>query len=244
MHSWDWQPAERDILRTIALRVRLLSANQVARGWFGSDADPGRAADQVLQRLEHAGLIARRVAEIHPTLEMRQPLFVWDVGKIAPSEDDFDHIATVARARWNQGHIPMDVFFATKETASLFGAFHDARHSRHCEATHDFHFSEVYLQYRQREPKLAARWLGEAAFPKLGFEIHRMKDPDAFIVSDLGVAERIVEFAGSYDADHLRAFHDHCSGGAADRLADKGWYPSDCSLARLYEPTGTSYEIW
>lgn len=244
MHSWEWQPVEQEIVRTMTLRVRLVTAEQVARGWFASSDDQIAAARAVLSRLEQGKLLTRRVLEAHPILEMRRPLVAWSVGSPAPTEVDWESVAAKARSRWDQDHVPVEVYSATKEAVSVCGAFLDSRHVKHSEATHDLHFTEVYLRYRHRAPRLAARWLGEAAFPKLGFEIHRMKDPDAFIVSADGVADRVVEFAGSYDAEHLAAFHDHCAGGATQRLADQGWYASDSALARLYAPEGTGYELW
>jgi hypothetical protein len=71
-----------------------------------------------------------------------------------------------------------------------------------------------------------------------------MKDPDAFLVSPNGTASRILEFAGSYDAEHLAAFHEHCAGGGASRLADSGWGDDDNPFSQLYHPAGTGYELW
>ena len=71
-----------------------------------------------------------------------------------------------------------------------------------------------------------------------------MKDPDAFLINKSGVADRVIEFAGSYDVDHLRAFHQHCSGAAAQRLATCGWEKSKSGLGKIYDPAGTNYELW
>lgn len=244
MQPWDWSPIEQDILRAIALRVRLLAPTQVARGWFRAEEAPEQSARTVIERLEGAALIARRVAEAHPIVELSRPLFSWKVGNPPPTDRELMKIAKLARERWHQDHVPIEILYATNRAVSLFGSFVDARHLRNCEATHDLHLTEVYLRYRDRFPRLAADWQGEAAFPKMGFEISRMKDPDAFLLDRRGTATRIIEFAGSYEMDHLQAFHEHCSGGAAEKLAHHGWADSPSPLSRLYLPAGTSYELW
>jgi hypothetical protein len=244
MQSSEWSPVEQDLLRTIALRIRLITAAQIARGWFGDQADGERAPVQALQRLEAAGLIARRSTEAHPLLDLRQPLFAWKVGTPGPSGEQLRTISERTRSRWSEPHLPVDLFLATKRATALFGAFVDARDFRHCEATHDLHLSQAYITYRRRFPRLAKLWHGEAAFPKMGFEISHMKDPDAFLIDRMDTATRVVEFAGSYEVDHLKAFHEHCAGGAARRLATHGWMKSKSRLSSLYAPAGTSYELW
>jgi len=244
MKAWEWSAVERNIVAAIAVRIRLLSAPQVVRGWLSQESSAAELADRVLERLESASLLARHVVEAHPMLELTRPLYAWNVGDRPPSDRRFQSIAAASRARWNLPHRPVEVFTVTKRTVSLFGAFVDARRIKQCEATHDLHFTEVYLRYRHQSPKLAANWLGEAAFPKLGLEVPHMKDPDAFVISRQGKAQRIIEFGGAYDAEHLQAFHEHCAGGAAAHLAARGWTDSDNPFARLYSPAGTSYELW
>lgn len=244
MQSGEWSPAEQDVLRTIALRVRLVTAAQIDRGGFTETTPTEGSRANALSRLEAAGLIERRRTEAHPLLDLRQPLLAWKVGTPGPSDSQLRVIAERSRARWDQPHQPVDVYRATKRATALLGAFVDARDSRPHEATHDLHLTEVYLVYRRRFPRLATQWHGEAEFPKLGFEIAHLKDPDALLIDRTGVATRIVEFAGSYEADHLRAFHEHCAGGAARRLATQGWAKAGSPWARLYAPAGTSYELW
>ncbi|MBI3861099.1 MAG: hypothetical protein HY290_04305 [Planctomycetia bacterium] len=221
-----------------------MTSAQIAQGWFHSAENPTRCAEQAIARLERAELITRRTLEAHPIQDLTRPLFAWKPGMPDPSERRLAGLAKSTRGRWSQNHLPAEVLFATRRASALFGAFTDARNPQHFEATHDLHLTEVYLRYRRKHPQLAACWLGEAAFPKLGFVIPRMKDPDVFLIDRQGRAKRIIEFAGSYDAEHLRAFHEHCAGGAAARLADNGWNESDNPFARLYQPAGTSYELW
>lgn len=244
MNPWAWSSIEVDILRTLALRVRMLAGSQIARGWFDGDSKSTTRSQAAVKRLEGAGFLNRHLMEAHPIKALSGPLYVWKVGSPPPTLRQFDAIAEQAKKRWDQNHAPIEVFMATRQTAALFGSFARPDDPKHSEATHDIHFSEVYLHYRRRAPRLAALWLGESAFPKLGFEIPRMKDPDAILVNRHGAAQRIIEFSGSYDADHLAAFHEHCAGGAAERLSAHGWCDSENPFARLYPPGGTSYELW
>jgi hypothetical protein len=197
----------------------MLTVEQAAQGWFAQSSNSANASRRALGRLERAGLVERRTLEAHPFLPMQRPLFAWKVGDPPPRSDQWDAIASRSQERWTAPHVAVEVWLATKRAAHAFGAFVDARRARHSEATHDLHLSQVFLRYRLRKPRLAEQWLGEGAFPKLGFDIRGMKDPDAFLLDGSGAAYRIVEFGGSYDADHLQAFHAHCSGQAAEKLA-------------------------
>lgn len=247
-----WSPAELSLARALALQVRLLTLHQVATGWCADVADPQAAAQSALERLAHAGLAEPVTLEVHPMLPLQQPLFVWRVGDPCPNLLDFVAISLKSQMRWRNPHVPTVVWRATKQASHVWGAFHDARDIRHSEASHDLHFAEVFVRYRCQHPHAAADWLGEAAFPKLGFDIKGMKDPDAFLVDGTGTAYRVIEFAGSYEAEHLWQFHAHCSGQAAQKLAR--WFRtppvkeqphhSTSRLARLYAPGGTAYELW
>ena len=247
-----WSPAELSIARALALQVRVMTVPQVAAGWFADTADPRASALTALCRLANAGLVESLTLEAHPLLPLQQPLFVWRAGDPCPNPLDFVVISVQSQARWNRPHVPVALWRATKRASHVWGAFHDARRIRHSEASHDLHFAEVFVRYRCQHQHAAADWLGEAAFPKLGFELKGMKDPDAFLVNETGVAYRVVEFAGSYEADHLWDFHAHCSGRAAEKLARRFTArpvsaprrPSASRLASLYAPGGTAYELW
>jgi hypothetical protein len=222
----------------------MLTGDQVAREWFGTASDPIACAGRALERLRSGGLIDRRTLEAHPLLPQSGPLLAWKPGMPRPTHDQFQSLADRARGRWPLAHIPLEVYVASKQTCRLFGAFVDAQGARHCETTHDLHLAEVFVLYRLRKPRLASQWLGEGAFPKLGLELRGMKDPDAFLIDSQGAAQRVIEFAGSYEVDHLRAFHNHCSGGAADKLSRQRRERTEGLLSRLYPVEGISYELW
>lgn len=243
MHIWNWHPVERSILRALALQVRLMTRDQIARIWFADTPTPNQFAEETVRRLEDAGLLRREIVEAHPLLSLEETLLAWTPYEGMPSEEVLQDISRIAIDRWELAEQPVEVFVATRDASHLFGAFHCESSSKHCEATHDLHVAEVFVRYSLRQPACAVKWLGESAFPKLGFEIHRMKDPDAFIVDEAGSIQRVVEFAGKYDVKHLEDFHHHCAGQACDRIA-RSVQNADGLLARLYSPSGTEYEIW
>ncbi len=236
-----WSETEAAILRALAFQVRILTAEQIARGWCAGNDE---LAKEALARLGLARLVSHRWVEAHQPVPMSRPLYRWQPGKLPPFDRDLVAVADKSCRRWNDRLLGAIVYFASPYASRLFGAFHDARHLKDCEVTHDLQLSEVFLHYANRTPRLASRWRGEGSFPKLGFAIRGMKDPDAFLVNQEGQIERIVELAGKYSTEHLRAFHNHCSGAAAQRLRAYAMRRPSCTLAKLYPLEGTGYELW
>ena len=243
MQAWKWQPVERAILRAVALQVRLMTLDQIARIWFSNAPAPNESARDAVRRLEDAALLRRQIVEAHPLLPLEEPLLTWTPQDRFPSPEEFQDVSRIAIGRWELAERSVEVFLATRETCHLFGDFRSTSSTKPCEATHDLHVAEVFLCYSRRHAASSANWLGEAAFPKLGFEIRRMKDPDAFIVDADGSIQRVVEFAGKYNVEHLEALHHHCAGQGHDRIA-RSVQKAGGQLSRLYSPSGTDYEIW
>lgn len=232
------------IARALALQVRMLTVNQIARVWFSDSEHSPDAANDALARLELSGLVESRLFEAHPVIRLTQPLFAWNPGEPPPSSRQLEALAEISRSRWKKQQVPVRTYSATKAGARIFGAFSDSRHAKHCEATHDIHLSEVFARYCSKLARQRVNWWGEAAFPKLGFEIKGMKDPDAFLLDNSGCIRRVVEFSGVYSAEHLGKFHAHCAGRAAENIARRYKRIKSSTLARLYAPGGTSYELW
>jgi hypothetical protein len=239
-----WTVEEVSLLRALALQTPCLTFAQITRGWFAKSDGVEDSAERTLARLASAQLITEQTIEAHPLQALTKPLFTWRPGEPPPTERRLTTLAERARDRWQLAHVPTTVFVASPKVVRLFGAFHDAHHTKHCEETHNLHLGEVLVRYRTAQPQLAAKWWGEAAFPKLGFDIKGMKDPDAFLLDPRGQAVRIVEFVGSYPAEHLLKFHEHCAGGAAQRLNRFLGPRFYSALGHLYAPTGTAYELW
>ncbi len=229
------------LLRALAVQVRALTVDQIRRGWFVEEQD-SHAVIECCDRLERSDLLMRRIMEAHPRIELKSPLYAWKPTQRHPTASDFRAIAQASQARWNKPHTAVQVFVAAPRAARLFGAFVDARRLKHCETSHDLHLSEVFLRYKRS--KAGTNWWGEAAFPKLGLDIRFSKDPDAFLLHANAQATRIIEFAGSYDEEHLRHFHDHCAGGAAAKFRQHFGRNAANRLSNLYSDKGTAYELW
>lgn len=193
-----------DVLRTLALRVRCLSLDQIARVWWPDARNQEDAVRARLRTFERAGLLRRVTVDAAPRLDLEGPILAWSVGEAKP---DCGAMSWQLRKRWGKLTSPLPLYVATAHGANLFGAFAD-RPPRENDVDHDLHLSEVYLYYRRRRPQEAGHWLGEAVFPKAGKNI---KDPDAFIVDEGLRPIRVVEFGGRYDQRRVAAFHDHCA---------------------------------
>lgn len=208
-----WTPRDRDIVETLAARVRMLSLAQAARGWWNASKRRDEHARARLRLLRRAGLLDEYRVNVHPPLELHGPVFRW-----GPGEDDPDAEAVAHRlqARWTEAARPTTVYVASPLAANLFGCdggeLPDLTHR-----DHDWLLGEVFVRYLRAEPEAARRWVGEAARPKAGF---RIKDPDAFLLDDAGNTLRVVESGGKYDAERVAAFHEHC---AENRLTYELW---------------------
>lgn len=235
---------EFGIARALALQVRLLTVDQITRCWFSHCTNPLPRAEQAIAKLKRSGLIERRIFEAHPFIRLTRPLFSWNPGDRNPTSAQLDDLADRLENRWKIGTQAIEAYIATKDASHIFGAFSDARHEKHSEATHDLHLANVFVRYHVKEQNSQLSWWGEAAFPKLGFEIKGMKDPDAFLLDGDGRAQRVVEFAGVYSAEHLTTFHAHCAGKAAAAARRRFAALESSALSQLYGPGGTSYELW
>ena len=242
MSYTTWSTVEFSIVRALALQVRAMTSTQVARGWFANCRNPKKAAKAALRRLELAGLVTRETVEAPVPQRLSRPLFQWKVGSHQPTDALLSTVAECGRKRCSLPHTRLATYRASSRACRVFGSFAHAGHSRACEIGHDLHLAEVFIFYKEFMPALAPYWHGEGAFPKLGFDIRGMKDPDALLVDETGRGRGVIELVGSYEVDHLRAFHAHCAGGGARRLRfHRGLRRV---FPRLYSDEGTGYELW
>lgn len=242
MSDTTWNTIELSIVRALAIQVRAMTSNQIARGWFDISRNPQKAAKATLRRLASAGLIESVRAEAPVPLRLSRPLLQWKTGGRRPSDDQLVAVAASGRKRASLTHSLLTIYRASRRAYRVFGSFADEHQLRWCEIGHDLHLAEVFVAYRSFRPDLARLWLGEGAFPKLGFHIRGMKDPDAFLVDASGRARRVIEFVGSYEVDHLQAFHAHCSAEAARRLRIHRGLKR--AFRHLYPDEGIGYELW
>lgn len=201
--SGSWTPRDWDIAETLTRRVRLLSLGQIRSLWWPR-AKSFRIVRRRLRKLVAGGLIQSALVNAHPPLDIQRPLVRWRPGETEP---DFEPIAQWAQSRWPKAAIPQTVFFASRLMANVFGSSAgqlpplDHR-------DHDLLLGEVYTLYRTQWPVEARQWVGEDSLPKAGY---RIKDPDAFLVSETGRVWRVIESAGRYSARQCLSFHAYCA---------------------------------
>ncbi len=197
-----WHTFEIDIVETLTRRLRLMALDHLSPIWW-PDGVSRRAVRRGLRRLCQANLIQRTFLNAHPRLKARRPLVSWKPGEPEPNAR---LIARRASDRWTESSRPTEVYWATRVAANLFGSdagrLPDLTHRNH-----DLLLADVYVTYRQRSPQLAVCWIGEDCLPKAGY---RIKDPDAFLVSEDGKPFRVIESAGRYGIRQINSFHEHC----------------------------------
>lgn len=193
---------DRELLQALSQKVRLFSQRQVANHlWNGELANARRR----LKRLEQAGLVAKVTVRARSLPPLEAPLVSWRPDEAAP---DFGSIAYRCQQRWKARAVrPTSAWIITETGAQAFGGVGrgDLKHST--QATHDLGVAAVWLRLRQVAPQWAAAWRGEDLMADTR---HGEKLPDGFIVDEQGEVAWIIEFAGAYDADRVRAVHQDC----------------------------------
>lgn len=197
-----WTERDRELLVSLTHKVRLLTTDQVARGWWPGAAES--TACERLQRLEGAGLLERTTVLASPLLGLTTPVFSWHPSAEAPN---YGALSYLVQRRWTQPAARTSVVVASAKAAARFGGV-GGRLKRPLQASHDLNLSEVYIHFRNTAPSRAARWVGEDVFAR---EHRGTKLPDAFLCNELGRPESVVEFAGSYSTERIEAFHEYCA---------------------------------
>lgn len=195
-----WSEQEFDIVQTLAIRVRAMTANQAGQIW--TDQECNQPARDSLLRLCRAELLEHYRVNVHPLLQPTRPLFRWHADRPDP---DCRALSDKARRRWCLPSEPTDVFVVSKKGANLFGGeSHGLPPLDHRD--HDLLLSDAYVRHRvARRNKV--EWIGEDFLPKAGF---RTKDPDAFLVDAEGYPTCVIESGGRYSSKQIEAFHDFC----------------------------------
>jgi hypothetical protein len=218
-----WTERNREIVHTLTLKVRYLSLSQIARHWWADTPTGARKAREALGPLIAAGFIERRDVLAEPELALREPVFVWRPGELAPS---FGAISYRLQSRWERaargperGICVTPIVTATKKAAVRFGGF--ARGvPRPDQVGHDLHCTQIYLQFAQTDPAAAAAWTFEESLtymrkrglvkPNDEKRPRREKLPDAVLMDEEGNIEMVIEFGGRYDAKRVEKLHVWC----------------------------------
>ncbi len=193
-----------DIVRALTTRVRLLTVEQVAAGWWPGAREGREQAARRLRELCTVRLLEERPILAEPFIALSQPIVVW-----IPGDQEPDHHSTAwqLQRRWTETARQTLVFIATSFAADTLGGV-APRLPTLGQETHDLHVSEVYLRLRRERPELADRWLGEEIVRPTRID---EKLPDALIVDAQGHPARVIEFGGRYDHKRVCAFHEDCA---------------------------------
>ena len=193
---------DRDILVTLATRLRFLALRQVASWWQSPSA--AQSARRRLAQLEAEGMVVLSRVHAEPLLELRAPIVAWIPGHPAP---DFRAVSNTLNSRWPVvAPAALMVYRASRTTNNRFGGPGRLAPLSADQITHDLHVSEVYVQLRRTDPATASAWIGEDVLGKAGY---RMKDPDAIVRRPDG-SDIAIEFGGRYDKQRVEEFHQDC----------------------------------
>jgi hypothetical protein len=207
-----WTVQDIDLVETLARRVGMLSAEQIALIPWGLSSSGTHKAEPRLRKLIASDLVANTIVNAR-RLARSEPVYQWNPGQDDP---DFEQIVEIITSRWPRAAEPVQVYWATKRTANLFGSS-AGQLPKLDHRDHDLLLADAYVSYRLRRPTEAVRWCGENAVPKAGY---RIKDPDAFLVAPSGRILRVIESAGCYGLKQICEFHDHC---ASEQLPYELW---------------------
>ncbi len=196
-----WTARDREILETLALRVPFLSHEQITRTWWPGGAPA--VARRRLAALVSGGMLWRAQVTAHPELTLERPAATWAPGAPTP---DLGAVSYHLQARWTGTPRPTTIFRATAALARRLGG-QGGRLSHETHFNHDLHMGTLYLRLFRDQPTTAARWVSER---DLAAERRHQKLPDAAIRAPTGEIERVIEFGGAYNVEHVRAFHEDC----------------------------------
>ena len=194
------------IMRTLSLKVRLLSLRQLAAAWW-SDSPSGTAdARRRLAKLVEAGLVIRHRLPARPLPELTRPVVSWNPNQPPPS---FTATAWTLQSRWTAPTCQTSVYIATRRCANQFGGRRRGELKHDYQATHDLGVAAVYLHLLRTDPETAEHWIGEDMLRR---GPGRRKIPDAVLAARPdGQVQLVIEFGGAYDAPRVRKFHRHCA---------------------------------
>ena len=198
-----WTERDLDIVETLVCKVRMLTVKQTAHLWWSCCRAKNEYALRRLKKLRKAGLLACYDVNLHPPLELTQPLWIWQPGWPVP---DFEQLAYEGQTRWTKPSRSKPIYIATPKAIYLYGGYGRGQLGTMFQWTHDYHMTEVYCYFKQHREEDFQNWIGEDGVGKGGY---REKNPDAFIVVD-EQRIRAIDFVGRYDANRLQDLHVHC----------------------------------
>ncbi len=201
-------PLSAVILALLTAKVRVATDMQFTL--FPRPVPPSsQQVRNTLKRLEVKQLVKRFVVMVHPLLTLTKPVCTWAPGKKAPNAE---RVSWRLRSRWTQPPVRTSAVTATPLGKKVRGDAIGKRPVRQRELCHDLHVTQLFLNLFTENPDQARLWVHEDALDSGHYR--GAKIPDAM------VAEKAIDFGGSYNAAKVRMIH------------------------RAHAATGTPYEIW
>ena len=194
---------DEEIVRCLAVYVRLLSQRQASDHWFDGDDSNARRR---LAHLERLGLVQKLDVRARSLPAIEQPLIKWRPGEATPPCGQAAHRC---RSRWRLHHVRSCIaYIATEKAARLFGGRRRGEINKALQVTHDLGVTQVWLVLDDNAPDWADAWRGEDVMAATRY---RQKLPDGFIVDQNATPICAMEFGGSYDEQRVREFHEDCA---------------------------------
>ncbi len=201
---------DMEILKALALRVRLFSMMQVVNAFFDGDV---KSAQRRLNRLVVSSYLVRLRLLARTTPQQKKPIFEWVPNQQQPY---FQSLVVQLRTRWLSTPTQMTtVYLSGTATAQLFGIKSPGKLRHTFQASHDLGFAETFLFFLKNRPTEAINWIKEDLPSKAKGQV-----PDGLIVDSSGSPIRAIEYCGLYPAKRLKQFHIHC---AKTRLPYELW---------------------
>jgi len=197
---------DREIIETLAYRIRFFSVHQIARFWWSSEAGEEvniSSATRRLRKLDSEKKLVRHSHVIPPELNLIEPEFTWSPGQPEPH---YGKLSWRLQSRWKDAPKPTEIYEIGPAGLVEFGG-RKGGPKRLDHLRHDLHMGTVYLNLIASDSTVKERWVSEDELAP-----HRVgeKLPDAMLRADSNNLTTVIEFGGAYDVEHLRSFHADC----------------------------------
>jgi hypothetical protein len=198
---------ERDeqIISVLTRKVRLLSLDQLARGWWDSTSTGRSNTRRRIAELRQAGWLVAIKLPVKKLATLDSPLIRWSPGCPGP---DLGNAAWILKTRWQLQMRTTTLFLASRFAAQQFGGKGNGKPKKNLQVSHDLGVSEIFVNFLTSDPESAHDWLGEDLFreSRRGSIL-----PDALLIDDNRTPYLAIEFGGAYDKLRLESWHHDCA---------------------------------
>lgn len=196
---------ENELCVILSHHVRILSIDQIARGWWPPNRDARWRARAAVNRLAREKWLCPVTVLARPMLELSAPIFEWAPGDPEPA---FTLLENRCQERWECPAVQTEVVVAGRRALEVFGGSTPGDVKNACQTTHDLHLAEIFLRYREAGLNWREQWVGEDV---IAARWEWKKLPDAVLCDKGGNPVRAVDFGGAYRDERLRDFHVMCA---------------------------------